>query len=160
MTQETKQKDKRLRVTVKCHRGARNPLNITDIEIHKQRKKPEDYETVLPLYKYEHSKVAYSTTPFRSHWDSGQIGYVTSDKLIPEDVTHMIENDYTNWCNGEVYRLRLETVTNCNCCYEKRTERIDRIGGLYNDDVHDDETVKELCEECFNETPDEIKREF
>jgi hypothetical protein len=31
---------------------------------------------VFPLYKYEHSGVAYSITSFGDRWDSGQIGYV------------------------------------------------------------------------------------
>ena len=37
----------------------------------------------LPVYKYEHSGIAISTTPFSCSWDSGKIGYIYVSK---EDV--------------------------------------------------------------------------
>ena len=30
----------------------------------------------LPVYMYEHSGIALSTTPFSCEWDSGQVGYI------------------------------------------------------------------------------------
>jgi hypothetical protein len=44
---------------------------------------------VLPVYMYDHSGTALSTTPFSCRWDSGQVGYIYVDytdirKVYPE----------------------------------------------------------------------------
>lgn len=70
---------------------------------------------VLPIYKYEHGMVAFSTKSFigRAHhadWDSGQIGVVfyktegdggIHDISIIEDLLE----EYSDWVNGSVYEV-------------------------------------------------------
>lgn len=75
---------------------------------------------ILPLYKYEHSGVAYSTTPFTCRWDSGQIGYVFCSKQkaieeygnkyftekVAEKAKECMKNEievFSNWADGNVY---------------------------------------------------------
>lgn len=75
---------------------------------------------LLRVYKYEHSGVAYSTTPFSCGWDSGHTGYiyipfakVKSEygckyvtKKIRERAEAVISNEveiYSKWANGNVY---------------------------------------------------------
>lgn len=43
----------------------------------------------LPVYMYEHSGIALSTSPFGDRWDSGQIGfiYMTKEKAKEEGIT-------------------------------------------------------------------------
>ena len=66
-----------------------------------------------PLYKYEHSGVAFSTEPFSCRWDSGQIGWIAitkeSQKLTGilekcfDDVIKSELKTYEEWVNGECY---------------------------------------------------------
>lgn len=75
----------------------------------------------VPVYKYDHSAVAYSATPFSCPWDSGQIGWlgVAKDKarewhsktrlnkrindLVINELTNFLSNTLTQYHNGEVY---------------------------------------------------------
>ena len=82
---------------------------------------------IKPVFRLEHSGVAYSTGSFGDPWDSGQVGWIFCDR---EDVLHyyggeewLPEGDlggrilerldyeverYSQWANGEVYSLALE----------------------------------------------------
>ena len=42
--------------------------------------KTEDLITIEPVYMYEHSGIALSTSPFSCRWDSGQIGFIYVSK--------------------------------------------------------------------------------
>jgi len=140
-------------------RHAENPLNWNDVEIHKQKKRPEGYDTVLPLYKYEHSQVAFKTSPFNSPysgWDSGQIGWVTSDTMPENTVSSIIADEYTQWAQGRVYGITLFKIEQCEQCSHEHEEPIDSIAGIYAD-VYDSETLKKECERHFNTTPDETE---
>lgn len=80
----------------------------------------EDY-IKLPVYRFEHSGVAYSTTPFNCHWDSGEVGYIFTtperikamgleDRSIDE-ITKYLANEietYSQWANGEVLYFVVE----------------------------------------------------
>ena len=65
----------------------KNPYVDVDsfMEEHEEAIKEGDI-FILPVYKYEHSGVAYQTTPFSCPWDSGQVGYifVTKEKILKE----------------------------------------------------------------------------
>jgi hypothetical protein len=78
---------------------------------------------VLPLYKFEHSGVAYSTVPFSCRWDSGQMGWLLIDRdemgwsrwsaKRKAQAIKLAESalvTYSSWCNGDVYRFDI-TVT-------------------------------------------------
>jgi len=137
-------------------RHAENPLKWNDIEIHTQKDRPEEYETVLPLYKHEHHLVAFKTSPFStpySGWDSGQIGWVTSDEMPENIVSSVIEDKYTQWAQGRVYTIRLFKIDECEHCNHEHEEPIDSLAGVYAD-VHDSETLKKECQRHFNTTPD------
>lgn len=84
---------------------------------------------VLPLYKYEHSGVAYKTTPFQCHWDSGQIGFVYCSKEVAvkefgkvlctkkvaqkaiECMKGEVET-FSAWANGQCYGYTIEFCDN------------------------------------------------
>lgn len=76
----------------------------------------------LPVYLYDHSGLALSTTPFSCTWDSGQLGFIYETradirkefaaKRISAKLEAQIENrlcgeieELGHWANGEVYRL-------------------------------------------------------
>lgn len=83
-----------------------------------------NHYVILPVYKYEHSGVAYSTTPFSCRWDSGQTGfiYAAKDKLRKDYDWKRITNArrkevegwlageikvFSQWANGNVYGFQL-----------------------------------------------------
>lgn len=82
----------------------------------------EDIPLILPVYKYEHSGVAYKIgdggNPFAAFdpggWDSGAVGviYMDADTIEREfsgdmerakDCLHAEMSEYSAWANGEVY---------------------------------------------------------
>lgn len=68
----------------------------------------------LPIYLYDHSGITISTTSFRDHWDSGQVGWIymeatTLDSEFGGDRTRAggylkseVE-EYDTYIRGEVY---------------------------------------------------------
>jgi len=75
---------------------------------------------LLPVYRYQHSGVAYSTTPFHCPWDSGQTGYIyvyrstvrkefNVKRISPKLHDRVLEilrsevEEFSSWSNGEVY---------------------------------------------------------
>jgi hypothetical protein len=96
----------------------------------------ENHEIVAskPLYIYDHSGVTISTSPFRSHWDSGQIGYVyiTEEAVeesgvnrdILDDVIEAEVETFDQYLRGEVYsHVALDpdgdVVGSCGGFYDK-----------------------------------------
>lgn len=94
----------------------------------------------LPLYMYDHSGIALSTTPFSCRWDSGQIGYVyvskekiketykyvnkkTIDKAV-NILKHEIET-IDHYVNGNVWKF---SIKNDDVI-------VDSCGGFYGDDI-------------------------
>ncbi len=84
----------------------------------------------LPVYMYEHSGVALSTSAFSCSWDSGQVGYIFVSyediikeygKLDIETATKVLEyeiEEYSQYINGEVYGYKVyrkdgEDVSSC-----------------------------------------------
>lgn len=66
---------------------------------------------VFPLYKFEHSGVAYSISAFTCPWDSGQVGYVLVDPkecTNPEKYAKGVCEEIGDWCNGNVYGFIIE----------------------------------------------------
>ena len=75
---------------------------------------------LLPVYRYEHSNVAYNTTGFSCPWDSGRVGFIlcTKETMLHEwgkkIITRKVREQaracmssevetYSQWANGEVY---------------------------------------------------------
>ena len=74
---------------------------------------------VLPVYKFDHSAVAYRTSSFNDRWDSGLVGYIytTPERLRREGISFDLKSaekylranveTYSQWANGEVYLASL-----------------------------------------------------
>jgi hypothetical protein len=83
----------------------------------------EDYHGCLwlPVYKYEHGNVQYSTGDFHDPWDSGLVGLILAKRedimkeysckvrvsaKVKAQVYELLRNEvstYSQYCNGEVY---------------------------------------------------------
>lgn len=75
----------------------------------------EKSNLIVPVYMYDHSGIALSTSSFGCRWDSGQVGwiYVSHEKIIKEYGTLDLEKAnallisevkvYGQYVNGEVY---------------------------------------------------------
>lgn len=97
---------------------------------------------VLPVYKYEHSGIKLSTTPFSCRWDSGQLGYIYATKeqiranwsikritaKVIEDTFEWFRNEietFSLYVQGEVYGFDIE---------DDNGENVDSCGGFYGQD--------------------------
>jgi len=81
-----------------------------------------DAVVILPIYMYDHSGIALSTSPFSCRWDSGRLGliYATREDLkreygkqpIPlEDVIEILKGEvstYSAYVSGDVYGFVVE----------------------------------------------------
>lgn len=94
----------------------------------------EENIVFLPVYKYEHSGVIFSTTPFSCPWDSGQVGYIfaTKDKVIEAGFEDFSESTkkrvleclkaevkvYSDWASGECFGyLKYKDGVCVDSCY-------------------------------------------
>jgi hypothetical protein len=79
---------------------------------------------LLPVYMYEHSGIALSTSPYHDPWDSGRLGLIfvplatvrdeygvrRISKNLRERVVHYLKGEietYSAYLNGEVYGVTL-----------------------------------------------------
>lgn len=109
-------------------RAIANKLGVSyytdEVREHLQSKFFDRY-IALPVYKYEHSRVAYNTTGFNCRWDSGQVGYIYLTKedarknrgLVrpsPQkrqwalDILKSEVKAFSQWANGEIYGFTVE----------------------------------------------------
>lgn len=89
----------------------------------------EKRAVILRVFKFEHSGVAYSTTPFNDPWDSGQVGWIfatRADILKEYGGTRLTQakrdkaaqllrgevETYSQWANGEVYGYQIHSAEN------------------------------------------------
>ena len=92
---------------------------------------------ILPIYRFEHSGVAYSTTPFGDPWDSRLVGLAYADaddavktlgkeakRLTRKGLELLLRNgveEYSLWANGEVYIMEVESPSG----------ETESMGGIY-----------------------------
>ena len=92
---------------------------------------------ILPIYRFEHSGAAYSTTPFGDPWDSGLVGLAYADaddavktlgkeakRLTRKGLELLLRNaveEYSLWANGEVYIMEVESPSG----------ETESMGGIY-----------------------------
>jgi hypothetical protein len=103
--------------------------------------KKENPAVILPLYMYDHSGIAISTSPFSCRWDSGQIGFVLASKkqaleefggvrvsskkkVEIESIIKAEVETYTKYVEGEVYGFQIvnedyEVIDGCYGFYGK-----------------------------------------
>ena len=97
---------------------------------------------ILPVYRFEHSCVRYSTRDFRDPWDSGMVGVIYAtpgdanrwfgegEALSAEQVRAQLAREvdcYSEWADGDVYMLSIE----------RGGEVIDCVAGVYESDLED-----------------------
>ena len=82
----------------------------------------------LPVYIYEHSNIALSTSEFMCKWDSGQVGYifVSHEDIIKEygeldlkkaeKVLDVEIETYSKYLNGECYCYQIYDMEDKDCC--------------------------------------------
>jgi hypothetical protein len=134
-----------------------------------------DGGVILPVYKYDHSDVAYSTTPFHDPWDSGQVGYIfalgvdiaeeygapgleVDLDVVAKHLSNEVET-YSQWASGEVYYYSIEALDICDSCREAHNSENTRyvsscwgfIGGIIDEAIHfpkemPEEDVKKMLE--------------
>lgn len=112
--------------------------------------KEEDAAVILPLYLYDHSGLAMSTTrdyPFNCPWDSMQVGFIFVTRLkvrnewkgkrltkkVLQKVRNCLEHEvetYNQYLRGEVYSYTIE---------DKEGEVVNSCGGFFEFDY---------CKEC------------
>ena len=97
--------------------------------------KAEKPAVILPLYMYDHSGIALSTTPFSCRWDSGQLGFALikkdSKRLTAKEKERLTKvllacvEEYSQYINGEVY---MYTV------YDENEDVVECVGGYYKEE--------------------------
>lgn len=98
----------------------------------------------LPVYLYDHSGLALSTTPFHCPWDSGQIGWIWMSRdtalaafsrggkrltpklrLQAEEALRSEVREYHQFLSGDVWHIRVENEDG---------DILDSCGGFYGSD--------------------------
>ena len=109
---------------------------------------------ILPVYKYEHSGVIYSTTPFSCRWDSGLAGFIFATKkdirenlgikrvtkeLIEKTEKQLVSEikTFSQYVEGDIVGFQLEVDG----------EETDSCYGFYGSDVATNGILEHLDEE-------------
>jgi hypothetical protein len=109
-------------------------FNDTDIEAQDtleevEAKIHENYNVAIikPLYMYEHSGIAFKTSPFGDVWDSGRLGFIFITKETAEEMGWETEEQLNNalefevelrntYESEEIYEVIKEYGEVCECC--------------------------------------------
>ena len=91
------------------------------------------FAVILPVYRFDHSAVAYSVRPFGCRWDSGQVGYIFASlpkiaaeygDTSPETLDKVREvlagevSTFSAYANGDVYGVRIfDEVEELDACW-------------------------------------------
>jgi hypothetical protein len=96
---------------------------------------------LLPLFKFEHGGVIFSTGDFGDKWDSGQVGWVyatgetvRNEGLTKESATTVLENEvktYSQYANGEVYSWSIYQKNGCDACGHAEWNHVEGCGGYF-----------------------------
>ncbi|MBN2676281.1 MAG: hypothetical protein JXR30_03455 [Alphaproteobacteria bacterium] len=87
-------------------------------------KAQREIAAILPVYRYDHGQVCYSTTPFSSSFDSGLTGYIYATKkdtieafgvkncgiVVSKRAELIIKSEietYSQWANGDVFGIKV-----------------------------------------------------
>lgn len=115
-----------------------------------------DAEILLPLYLYDHSGITMSTTSFRSHWDSGRVGFIfaTEDDILTmyqkDELTDELRDKareslkdevelYDMYISGQVFIFSVVDIHQCSECGITHEEVEHSVGGFYDiDDAMDE----------------------
>lgn len=123
----------------------------------------------LPLHLFDHSGVTMSTTSFNDRWDSGQVGWIYTDKetilsqcgKFKNDKGHLIKFTERNWREG-AYQILKEEVKIYDMYLQGRVYGIvieeydadskefnisDSCWGFYDDSCDEEEILLKLAPE-------------
>jgi hypothetical protein len=117
----------------------------------------------LPVFKYEHTGVAYRTSDFGDRWDSGQVGWIfTTPETIentgaPQDSwAEQLSNEvdeYSKWASGECYGYVVSRrVKTCACGECEDWETTEACGGFIGQ-------IWDLPDE-YPDMPDDLKKQL
>lgn len=123
----------------------------------------------LPLYLYDHSGITMSTTSFNDRWDSGQIGWIYTDKKtilsqcgkFQNDKGNLIKITERNWKEGayqnlkeevKIYDMYLQGQVYGIVIEEydsdlKEFDEIDSCWGFYDDSYDEEEILLKVAPE-------------
>ncbi|MDY6957523.1 MAG: hypothetical protein SVK08_00065 [Halobacteriota archaeon] len=105
----------------------------------------DDAVIVVPVYMYEHSGIALSTTPFSCRWDSGQLGIIytrrndilntfrdwkkLSQKRLNKarDILVNEVETFEKYMNGDIYGFVIK---------DKEGTEVDSVWGYYDDNKY------------------------
>jgi len=88
-------------------------------------------KTVKKLYAYEHGSItikAGNANPFNCQWDSGQVGFVISEKEDDDENIHAVVKTVDMCLQGQVYCLTVSKIQE-----NGEEEEIDSCGGVLDD---------------------------
>lgn len=116
------------------------------------------------LYLYDHSGLTIDTSPFRSRWDSGQLGwiYVDPSELMEhheteeearEHAKEAIEaavEEYDQYVRGNVFLYIAEESETCDECGNTEWKTVDSCGGFIGRDPEEN-GIKENLPQEFQE---------
>lgn len=75
----------------------------------------KEFHIVLPIYIYDHSGLAFSTSPFSCPWDSRQVGFICYKEELSSELTEQMKgtmidevDQYHNYVNGYLYEYLIE----------------------------------------------------
>jgi hypothetical protein len=132
---------------------------------------------VLPIYMYDHSLLAFSTTPFSCSWDSGQLGYIYAtyekaneyfgEENMPkeklEETLKQELQDYEKYVNGEQQFYSYAIYDSNNECVDSCTG-FELIDDNFNELVteiaqHIDDKYKFLTQEMLKKKQVQLEQE-
>lgn len=145
---------------VQCERGAKCDFYTEQMKEYLLSKLDKDYVWSY-VYKYEHSGIAFSTTPFSCRFDSSLIGIIHVNKKDlrieygikcinqksrdkANDILRYEVDTYSAWANGDVYAFTIE---------DENGNVEDSCGGFYSIE----EMVDHINPSDFGMTEDELK---
>jgi hypothetical protein len=135
-------------------------------EMEKHLKKEFDF--ILPIYMYDHSGQTISTTQFGCKWDSGQIGFIVTNKAIVRKM-YMVKNvtkkiaervlidlvaeikEYDQYLTGDIYGFE---VTN------KETNESDSCYCFYGSNIWNNGMCEHIEDDCLESLKTELENEF
>lgn len=109
---------------------------------------------MLPVYKYEHSGVMISTSPFSCPWDSGQVGFIYvsisdvneemgGDKELAKKQLETEIKAFSQYLEGDVYGFVVEE-------YDEESDEWDEVDscwGFYGSDVKENGMLDHVSDE-------------
>lgn len=128
---------------------------------------------ILPVYMYDHSGVTIRTKPFRSRWDSGQLGVIYIDHEIIEEVKGDLSDESREWARdvlrGEVHQVDLYlrgqvwgfvVKETCEHCGHELDEVVDSCWGHYGEDLEETGIRFNIPEEVEDQLEDAWEGRF